>query len=99
MSARGEAFTKLCEFLEEHEAAFDAPYGVIEGSIPGKHSGSIVAYTVTFGCSRTWDATVTLYSEDRVVLSSRGHYTKLNGSYDSVDALTKALTNEFIRPF
>jgi hypothetical protein len=99
MSARSELFGKLCGWLEEHEDAFDAPYGVVESTIPGKYPGSVVAYTVTFGCSRTWDATVTVRDEHTVTLESRGHFTRLNGSYPSVEALIEALEHEFIRPF
>jgi hypothetical protein len=99
MSARNESFGKLCEWLEEHEAAFDAPYGIVESTIPGKHPGAIIAYTVTFGCCRTWDATATVYGTDKVTLESRGHFTRLNGPYKSVENLIATLDYEFIRPF
>lgn len=99
MSERHDDFDQLVNFLEDHKDVFNAPYGILPSSIPGKHEGSVVGYTVTFGCSRTMDATAYVFSVDRVSLTTRGHYESLNGDYKSVNALIKALVEEFIQPF
>ena len=94
MSARREAFDRLVSWLNSNPSTFNAPYGVLEGTIDGKYYGSVVAYTVTFGCAATLDATVKVFSEKRLELESRGYYTRLNGVYKSVEELIEALSTE-----
>jgi hypothetical protein len=99
MSERYWDFERLVEFLEQHKGVFNAPYGILPGSQPGKYAGSVICYTVTFGCARTMDATAYVFSPSRVGLTTRGYYDHLQGDYKTVDALIKALTDEFLQPF
>ena len=99
MSSRHDAFNRLVEFLQNHHRVFNAPYGILPSTMPGKYPGSVIYYTVTFGCSATMDATAYVFSENRVELMSNGRYTSLNRIYKSVDELIEALTGEFIEPF
>jgi hypothetical protein len=95
MSARHEAFDKIMDFLNMHKRTFNAPYGILEGKIPGKGNGSVICYSVTFGVSRYMDATITVYSTSKIVLNSQGSHTVLNGVYSSVDVLIEALKDRF----
>lgn len=100
MSQRHTDFLKLVKWLENSSGVFNAPYGIIESEMVGKYEGSVMAYTVTFGCCRTWDATVKVFSETKVVLESSGQYKNLpDGEYGSVDKLIDALEHEFFSPF
>lgn len=94
MSARHDDFDRLVDGLQLYDDIWNAPYGIIEGQQNGAAAGSVVAYTVTFGCSATVDAEVLVYSTSRIVLKSRGRMEHLNGSYKSVDHLLVAL-NKF----
>lgn len=94
MSARHDDFDRLVDGLRLYDDVWNAPYGIIESEMKGASEGSVIAYTVTFGCSATVDAEVLVYSTSRVVLKSRGRMEHLNGSYKSVDHLLVAL-NKF----
>jgi len=91
MSKRKEDFDRLVECLEFYQTTFNAPYGIITSTIPGKAKGSVIAYTVTFGKAATMDATAKVFSVNKVVLETRGRYEYINGTYDSVDILIQAL--------
>ena len=91
MSARRDEFQKFVSFLYENDKFFTAPYGIIQGTIDGKHAGSVVAYTVTFGQARTLDATLKVFSDKRVELDSTGYYERFNGTYKSVDEVITLL--------
>ncbi len=97
MSLRNDEFRRFVSFLYENDKFFTAPYGIIQGTIPGPHRGSVVAYTVTFGQARTLDATVKVFSERKIEFESRGYYERFNGTYKSVDDLI-ALFLEYINP-
>lgn len=97
MSARKDVFDEFVAFLNENAAFFNAPYGIIESTIPGKHVGSVVAYTVTFGQARTLDATVKVFSDKKIVLESRGYYERFNGEYKDIQDLV-AIFLEYIHP-
>jgi hypothetical protein len=99
MSERYNDFIRLVDWLNAHLGSFNAPYGVLDGNLLGKYEGSVICYTVTFGCARTMDAIARVYSTDKVTLDTRGRYEALNGEYDSVDALITRLNGEFIQPF
>jgi hypothetical protein len=95
MSARHEAFDRIVKFLNSHKSTFNAPYGILEGKTVGKGVGSVICYNVTFGTSRYWDATITVYTENRIVLMSQGSHERLNGSYYRADSLIEDLKRYF----
>ena len=95
MSARHEDFKRLVEHLNLYSDFWNAPYGILESRMDGASAGSVIAYTVTFGCSATVDAEVLVYSPSRIVLKSRGRMEHLNGSYNSMDRLVSALHKFF----
>jgi len=97
VSKRKQVFDEFVAFLNENAKFFNAPYGVIESTIPGKYSGSVVAYTVTFGQARTLDATVKVFSDKKIVFESRGYYERFNGEYKDIQDLI-ALFLEYINP-
>ncbi len=92
MSARKDAYNTFLTFLREHSEFFNAPYGVIEGTIEGKHSGSVVAYTITFGQAATMDAHLKIFSDKKMELTCSGYYSRFTGIYRNVEELIEIFT-------
>lgn len=94
MSPREEAQTKLVTWLVEHSTLFNAPFGVLTGLDPIARGGKV--RSVTFGCARTLDAYVMIFSTSKIVIEGRGPLsTKVSGTFDSVDAVISHLKTKF----
>lgn len=89
-SPRAVAQARLAAWLESHDQAWDAPYGVIEGMRDLPRGGKV--RTVTFGVARTLDAIAWVWSADRIVIEGRGALAHaVEGEYVSVEAAVARL--------
>lgn len=70
ISPRQQATNEVVEFLESHSGVFDAPYGILSGLENVAKGGKV--RVVTFGCARTLDATVTVWSPTRLTVRAQG---------------------------
>lgn len=93
-SSREEVQDKLVDFLMEHKAMFNAPYGVLTGF---RSWGKGKVRIVTFGIAAYLDCTVFLYGVDNIQVRGGGPlYYKLKDYYIDIEDLITGLKTEFL---
>lgn len=92
MSPREQLQEELYYWIESRShSKFTAPYGVISSLEPLKNGKGKVR-TITFGVARYLDATITIWSTDKITVQAAGGLAyKIEGSYGSKEELIKKL--------
>lgn len=85
MSARSDIQDQIVDTLSRNRRFWSAPYGVLPGM---EKWGKGKVRTVTFGIARSLDATIYIWTPDRLTVHSAGpaHHL-LKEEYRSVDEL------------
>ena len=91
MSPREQLQHRLVDWLEAYPARFTAPYGILPGLEDLPKGGKV--RTVTFGVARYLDATVYIWSPNRLTVKAQGPLAyKIDGNeYKTFDGLTEDL--------
>lgn len=80
MSPREQLQNELVDWLEAYPARFTAPYGILP-SLDNIKNGKGKVRTITFGVARYLDATIYIWSTDRITVQAAGPLAyKIDGS-------------------
>ncbi len=91
MSPREEIQNRIVEWLEAHSDRFNAPYGILP-SLETLKNGKGKVRTVTFGQARWLDATVYIWSPNRLTVQAAGPASQhLDRQYNNVNDFLTAL--------
>jgi fatty acid-binding protein DegV len=91
-TARGKVQHKLVEWLSQHTAQFDAPYGILD-SVDKLANGGAVR-RITFGVARHLDATISIWSPNRISIDGQGAFAnRISGTYTSADEVITKLSD------
>jgi hypothetical protein len=92
VSLRGDAQDRIVACLLEYSFFFDAPYGVLEELLPlGSRPGYV--RKIAFGIARLLDATIEIWSVNRIVINAQGPLSRLViGVYRSPDEVIDMLS-------
>lgn len=87
MSPREQVQNKIVEYLEQDAARWNAPYGILTGLHPVKNGKGKVR-TITFGVSRYLDASIYIWSPDKITIQGQGGLAyKVEGTFNSSEAV------------
>lgn len=89
-SAREITQAEIAAWLLAHQDRFTAPYGVLSGIEAVPKGGKI--RTITFGIARSLDATLLIWSANRISVSARGG---ASSKFDSVPNRTFTSAADF----
>jgi len=91
MSERERVHKRLFDHLVEHKDVWTAPYG-IEASVRRLSRGGAVR-EILFGTARYLDATILVWSPDRIVIDAEGPLAyEVAGTYSTPDEAIAALS-------
>jgi hypothetical protein len=86
MSPREAIQNRLVEFLTDNPNSFNAPYGILSG-LDALPNGKGKVRTITFGVSRYLDATICIWSPNRIQIRGQGGLAyKVEGDYSDVES-------------
>ena len=91
MSEREQIQEQLEQYLSENEY-FSAPYGVLTGL---ESVGKGKVRTIAFGVSRYLDATILIWSKNKISVRGQGGLSyKFEGTYSSAEQLIEHFNKE-----
>lgn len=96
MSEREELQNDLASFISNLEwpngsNIYNAPYGVIANLTKLENSPGYVR-TITFGCARTLDAYMLIFSKKKIIIEASGKLApRIEGEYSSPEDVKAAL--------
>lgn len=91
-SAREITQAEIAAWLLAHQDRFTAPYGVLSGIEAVRWTKGGKIRTITFGIARSLDATLLIWSANRISVSARGG---ASSKFDSVPNRTFTSAADF----